>query len=151
MGQRTGRHTPYFDPESALTTQEVVFIQNLSSEANYDSTKVVLVSHGAGAPSSTPTAIGELYVDTTNNVLYFATGTTNSSDWEATTGGGGGGVTVEIPAGTIDSSNTAFTVSATPKWIVSDGITYFNGAGYSITGLNITMELPPSGYLRAII
>ena len=42
MGQRTGRHTPYYDPEGALTTLELIFIQNLAAEAGYDSTQVVL-------------------------------------------------------------------------------------------------------------
>lgn len=37
-----GRHTPYYDPESALTTAELIFIQNLSSETSGDSTQVVL-------------------------------------------------------------------------------------------------------------
>lgn len=149
MTQRTGRHTPYFDPESALTLAELVFIQNLASEAGYDSTTVVLVSHGSGAPASTPSAIGELYIDTTGEVLYFAVGTTNSGDWVAATGGSG--VSVETPAGSVNSSNVTFTVSATPKWIVADGITYFSGAGYSIAVLTITMDLPPSQYIRAII
>lgn len=61
------------------------------------------------------------------------------------------GVTVETPTGTINSSNTSFTVTAEPKWVVSDGITYFDSAGYSYAALTITMDVPPSSYLRAII
>lgn len=33
------------------------------------------------APSSTPTFVGQLYVDSTNDKMYFATGTSSSSDW----------------------------------------------------------------------
>lgn len=36
---------------------------------------------GSGAPNSTPTTVGALYVDTTNDVLYVATGTASSADW----------------------------------------------------------------------
>lgn len=66
-------------------------------------------------------------------------------------GAGGGSITVETPVGTVDSANVTFTVTATPKWIVSDGITYFSGFGYSIAALTVTMEVPPSQFIRAII
>lgn len=36
---------------------------------------------GAVAPSSTPDRVGDMYVDSTANKVYVATGTTNSSDW----------------------------------------------------------------------
>lgn len=36
---------------------------------------------GTVAPASTPQYIGQLYVDTQAGKLYFAKGTTNSSDW----------------------------------------------------------------------
>lgn len=37
---------------------------------------------GSGAPASTPTAIGQHYIDTTNRVSYISVGTSSSSDWE---------------------------------------------------------------------
>ena len=40
------------------------------------------VSTGAGAPTSTPSNTGDLYVDTTNLKLYFASATSSSSDWK---------------------------------------------------------------------
>ena len=76
--------------------------------------------------------------------------------WDSTlnkwvpTSSSGGGVTVETPTGAIDSSNVTYAVTATPKWVVSDGVTYFNGAGYSIVGLTITMDIAPSGFIRSI-
>ncbi len=63
----------------------------------------------------------------------------------------GSGVTVETPSGSVNSSNVTFTVTATPKWIVSDGITYFSGAGYSLATLTVTMDVAPSSFIRAII
>jgi hypothetical protein len=39
------------------------------------------ISSGIVAPSSTPTKIGDIYVDTVAKKLYFATGIVNSADW----------------------------------------------------------------------
>ena len=39
-------------------------------------------SSGAGVPTSTPSSIGDIYIDTTNNKAYIAMGTTNASDWK---------------------------------------------------------------------
>lgn len=66
------------------------------------------------------------------------------------TGGGAGTTTVETPTGTVNSTNTAFTVTNEPLWVVSDGITYFDGAGYTYAALSITMDIPPSQYIRSI-
>ena len=41
------------------------------------------------APSSTPSYVWQQYVDTTNDKLYFATGTSSSSDWEECWSGSG--------------------------------------------------------------
>ncbi len=74
-----------------------------------------------------------------------------SKQWENQNVTGSGSVTVEIPTGTVNSANVNFTVTQEPKWIVSDGITYFENFGYSRSGLNITMDTPPTLYLRAIL
>lgn len=37
---------------------------------------------GSGSPSSTPTAIGQHYIDTTAKVSYISVGTTSPADWE---------------------------------------------------------------------
>ena len=39
------------------------------------------ISSGTSAPNSTPTKIGDIFVDTNAKKLYFATGITSSSDW----------------------------------------------------------------------
>lgn len=67
-----------------------------------------------------------------------------------TINGGGGGVNVETPTGTVDGSNADFTVSNEPTWVVSDGVTYFDGAGYSYAAGSLTMDIPPSQYIRSI-
>lgn len=65
----------------------------------------------------------------------------------------GSGISVETPPESVDASTTVFTVSAQPQWIVSDGTTIYEGAGYSYnsgTG-KVTLDLAPSSFIRAII
>ena len=66
------------------------------------------------------------------------------------TGGGPGGISVETPTGLVNASNTTYTVSAEPLWVVADGTTYYDGAGYTYAALSITMDIPPSASIRAI-
>lgn len=37
---------------------------------------------GSGAPATTPTAVGQHYIDTTNKVSYISVGTSSPADWE---------------------------------------------------------------------
>lgn len=39
------------------------------------------ISSGAVAPATTPSSIGQIYVDTVAKKVYVSTGTTNSGDW----------------------------------------------------------------------
>jgi len=39
------------------------------------------VSSGAGVPASTPTKIGDIYVDTTNSKVYISKGISSNADW----------------------------------------------------------------------
>ena len=64
---------------------------------------------------------------------------------------GGSGVTVETPPETPNAVTTVFTVSAKPKWVVTDAGTYYEGFGYSYSALHVTMDIPPSQYIRVII
>lgn len=84
--------------------------------------------------------------------LEFGTGITPSySGGKITLTASGGGVTVETPTGLVNSSNTVYTVTGEPEWVVADGSTYFDGAGYTYAALSITMSVSPSQYIRAFI
>lgn len=63
---------------------------------------------------------------------------------------GSGGISVETPSGIIDGVNVTFTVLNIPKWIVIDGVTYFDGQGYSLVGLTMTTDVAPQGFIRSI-
>jgi len=39
------------------------------------------VSSGSGAPNTTPTSLGQMYIDTNAAKVYVSTGTASSGDW----------------------------------------------------------------------
>jgi len=72
-----------------------------------------------------------------------------SNIWEPGTDSGGGSSS-ETPAGSVNGSNTSFTVSNEPAWIIVDGITYFDGAGYTYSAGTLTIDTPPVSFIRSI-
>jgi hypothetical protein len=71
----------------------------LTGLADDDHTQYSLITSQAGAPTSTPTRVGEVNVDLTNDDVYISADTTGSGDWKLATGGGGGDVSkVGTPA-----------------------------------------------------
>ena len=69
---------------SSPVTGQVVYDTTVKSLKFYDGTSwspTGSATTGSGTPSTTPTTLGGLYVDTTNDVLYIATGTASSADW----------------------------------------------------------------------
>lgn len=81
--------------------------------------------------------------------ISYTSGATGRRANITTATGGSGGYTKETPGGAVNSSNTSFTVTAEPVYVIADGITYFDGAGYTYAGLTITMDSPPSQYIRS--
>lgn len=63
--------------------------------------------------------------------------------------GGGAGYTVETPSGLVNNSNVTFTVTKAPDFIVIDGAVYFENAGFTLSGLTMTVVVQPAGYIRA--
>jgi hypothetical protein len=53
-------------------------------------------------------------------------------------------------SGTVDGMNTTFGYPSPPQAIVGDGIVYFEGNGYSYAASVITMEMPPSQYIKTM-
>lgn len=51
---------------------------------------------------------------------------------------------VETPSGTRNGVNKVFTVLHTPKFITFNGQTWYEGAGYSIVGLTVTLDIAPN-------
>lgn len=68
-------------------------------------------------------------------------------------GGGGGGTTLtaEVPVGTVNGSNTSFTVSHTPLFIIIDGMFKIVGQGYTFSNPTITTDAlnPPVNFIES--
>lgn len=64
---------------------------------------------------------------------------------------GGSSFSIETPTGDVDASNTIFTPTQEPLYVVADGVQYFDGAGYTWNSPNIEMDIPPSQYIRDAI
>lgn len=73
---------------------------------------------------------------------------TTNSDGRKVISASGGSASPLTPTGTVNSVNTVFNVVSRPSSVVSDGITYFEGAGYVYAALSITLDVPPSQYIR---
>lgn len=54
---------------------------SVTSSGDIIETNQPIITSGTSAPSSTPAKVGDIYVDTSAKKLYFATGTSSSSDW----------------------------------------------------------------------
>ena len=82
------------------------------------------VLSGAGAPSSTPVAVGRIYIDTTNDVIYISTDTLSSADWKLLL---------------LDTSGTTLTTKATP--VAADGLIVFDSAASDAPKLSTITQL----------
>lgn len=77
--------------------------------------------------------------------------------WAPGAATGGSGLNQEIPSGTVNGTNVTFTVTVAPKFIITDTGTYINTAvmqnpgmaGFSLSGLTVTMDLAPNFFLVA--
>lgn len=69
-------------PIAPITTQPTAPIWvNWFNSVFYYLKRSPTISTGTAAPTTTPSKVGDMFVDTMNADVYVATGTTNSSDW----------------------------------------------------------------------
>ena len=78
---------------------------------------------GSGAPAVTPEEVGDVYVDTTNDVLYCAIGTSSSADWRRV----GAGAWTQIGSDVVIETNTTYV-----EWTIPDGAAELRFYGYDL-------------------
>lgn len=69
-----------------------------------DHTQYAIISSQAGAPSSTPSRVGAINVNTTGDVAYIATDTASSADWDAISIVGHAHAASDVTSGTFDDA-----------------------------------------------
>jgi hypothetical protein len=78
-------------------------------------TQYSLIASGAGAPVTTPSRVGLIYVDTTGDEIYISDDTTASGDWQNVSTGGGGISTIAA------ATDTDITTPLTAHMLLYDG------------------------------
>ena len=103
-----------------------------------------IVSSGAGAPASTPTAVGDIYIDTTGDDAYIAVGTASSADWEKSNDGAGGGISDGDKGDiTVSSSGAVWTID-------NDVVTYAKMQNVSQTDVFLGRDTAGAGDVEEI-
>ena len=103
------------------------------------------ISSGAGAPASTPSKVGDIYIDTTNDDAYVAVGTASSGDWEKSNDGAGGGIS--------DGDKGDVTVSGSgATWTIDNNVvTYAKMQDVSATARVLGRVTAGSGDVEEIV
>lgn len=129
--------------EDNMSSNSATKVPTQQSVKAYADTKPT-ISSGAGAPSSTPTKVGDIYIDTTGDDAYIAVGTASSSDWEKSNDGAGGGIS--------DGDKGDITVSASgATWTIdSDVVTYAKMQNVSATNRILGRSTAGSGDVEEI-
>lgn len=65
--------------------REVANLRQRITEATNDHADFLTATQAAGVPSSTPTDVGLLYLNTTAKDMYMSVGTASSADWKKIT------------------------------------------------------------------
>jgi len=63
--------------DTTIVWEDLTASEHIGYDQRYSNT-----SSGSGAPGSTPSKIGDIYVDISAKKMYVATGTSSSTDWE---------------------------------------------------------------------
>jgi len=64
------------------TAVELNYTDGVTSNIQTQLDTKTTVSTGAGTPGSTPTKEGDIYIDTTDDIIYISTGSASSADWQ---------------------------------------------------------------------
>lgn len=131
---------------AGVTNDANQFVTMLRVDPTTKRLLVAVTGGGGGGITSIngDTTAAQLFVAGTNISIVD----NGSGSHTISASGGGTGYTKATPTGSVNSSNTVYGVVAVPVYVVADGSTYFDGAGYVYGGGNITMTNPPTQFIR---
>lgn len=129
----------------------------LSGLSNDDHTQYSIISSGAGLPGTTPTRVGELYINESTGEAYLSTGTTSSADWILATGNissqshtwaiQGQLTEIIVPPMYILKESTETVEFIEMRYSISSGTSIdikFQKNGVDITGSSVTVDITPT-------
>lgn len=117
LGLGTG-DSPEFTAVNVGAASDTTLARAAAGVVAVEGKNLTRITSQSGAPSSTPTYVGELNIDTTGAKAYVSTGTASSADWEQIDGTAGG-------AGASSDIN-----QSTHGFAVGD-LTYYTGSAYA--------------------
>jgi len=106
------------------------------------------IESGAGAPSSTPAAIGDHYIDTTNDNAYVAVCTTSAACWKQATGAGGGDL---LAANNLSDVANAGTSRTNLGLAIGTDVQAYAAALDSVSGTNTGDEAAASDTVAGVV
>lgn len=134
--------------KAILDRIEIPDLKDLEEKIKNLETKPNMQIFGGNRPI-TVQGSGTVKTKTARVINFTGATVSQSTDGVTTVAISAGGANVETPTGDVNGTNTTYTVLNTPKFIVIDGATYYEGFGYSLAGLTITTGIPPVTFIRS--
>ena len=122
-----------------ITVTQNVNLDTIESDTATNNAKPT-ISSGEGAPSSTPTKVGDIYIDTTGDASYTAVGTASSVDWQKDNDGSGGNSW--NPTVTIIDENTSL--------VTGDGFVGYNWVAPALYGPDVNYAFGTLGVIVSL-
>ena len=134
-----------FDDAAVSKLGAIEASADVTDAANVAAAGGAIISSGAGAPSSTPAVVGDIYVDTTADISYVATGVASSADWDQATGAGGGDLLAANNLGDVASAATSFTNIKQAASTTATGVAELATITEVNTGTDAARVVTPAG------
>lgn len=118
---------------------------DVTDATNVSAAGAPIINSGAGVPASTPSKVGDIYVDTTNDNVYVATDTVSSADWDQATGAGGGDLLAANNLSDVANAATSFANIKQAASTTATGVVELATNAETTTGTDTVRATTPAG------